>query len=84
MAVENERLMVHCNGCGFNVEREDVVDYSEYSSLHCNICAKCKSEPLMRESYRRGFNDGLYAMSGSISNVVETMQSKLHKPSTRD
>lgn len=73
------RSMVHCNGCGFNVERDQVVELTEFVD-RCEICKKCEAEPLLRESYRRGFNAGLDAMSKIVDAALA--RSDLRKPAT--
>lgn len=69
--------MVKCNGCGFNVEQEDVVQMTEYSETHCDKCKTCQANPLMQESYRRGFNAGLDAMAEAVKQIAS--QSNLRK-----
>ncbi len=73
--------MVYCNGCGFHVERKQVVEWTEYTGDQCDLCAKCEAQPLLRESYRRGFNAGLDAM---VKAMVDTAaHSNLRKCPTR-
>lgn len=66
--------MILCEGCGFNVEKEDVVECNEGESLpdieECKTCKKCNACPDMKESYRRGFNSGLGAMYFALTEVV--------------
>ena len=64
--------MVHCDGCGFNVEPCDARECDEYIPVgHCSTCAKCVTEPLLRESYRRGFNAGLDALAEAVTGIVK-------------
>jgi hypothetical protein len=69
--------MIKCNGCGFNVEQEDVVELTEYHDSTCEMCVKCQVNPLLRECYRRGFNAGLDALSQAVQSIV--IQSNLRK-----
>ena len=62
--------MILCNGCGFNVEQKDVVEYTEYDDTHCETCAECHKNPKLRESYRRGFNAGLDALAAGVIEMV--------------
>ena len=61
--------MISCSGCGFHVEREDVVEWVEYSE-NAATCKLCKAEPRLKESYRRGFNAGLDAMERAVIGIV--------------
>lgn len=63
--------MISCSGCGFHVEREDVVEWVEYSE-NAATCKLCKAEPRLKESYRRGFNAGLDAMERAVTSIVRT------------
>jgi len=65
-----EGRMVHCDGCGFNVEREDVVAWVEYSD-RAETCKLCEAEPRLKESYRRGFNAGLDAMADAVTSIAK-------------
>jgi len=58
-----------CTGCGFHVEKEDVIECDEYSDRVIR-CKLCKAEPRLRESYRRGFNAGLDAMERAVVGIV--------------
>ena len=77
--LRKKRDMVACDGCGFSVEVEDVrsldVDELWYrdddQKRHCLTCRKCTECPDMRESYRRGFNDGLDALKEAVIHTVE-------------
>lgn len=75
--------MIRCLGCGFNVEREEVrerdVHYNRQDD-DCIICRHCEQEPKLRESYRRGFNAGLDALSQAVMQIVA--HSNLRKPPT--
>lgn len=70
-----DRRMIKCGGCGFNVEREQVVDWGE--ELHtevdhrtrCDRCQRCT--PDVREAYRRGFNAGLDAMASAVVHTAK-------------
>jgi hypothetical protein len=70
-----DRAMVRCNGCGFNVEREDVVESSReesmYAAVDCETCANCHKEPKLKEAYRRGFNAGLDALAKAVEDIVQ-------------
>lgn len=68
--------MIHCNGCGFNVERKDSREFTEYDDPGytrdcCDACAKCTDIPELREAYRRGFNAGVDAMAKAVVGVIE-------------
>jgi hypothetical protein len=65
------RPMVKCRGCGFNVEREDAYDVDPDRPDACTRCAKCRANPDMRESYRRGFNAGLDAMADAVEHAAK-------------
>ncbi len=69
----------HCGGCGFHIEPEDVVETAEYSDS-CLTCKLCQKEPRLKESYRRGYNAGLDAMSRAVKDIAEN--SGLRKRST--
>jgi len=71
------RGMVRCNGCGFNVEEEQVRPVGSQvggtpcvPERQCSECIYCVAEPKMRESYRRGFNAGMNAMADAASYAV--------------
>ncbi len=61
--------MYLCTGCGFHVEKEDVVEWLEFSD-DAVMCKLCKAEPRLKESYRRGFNAGLDAMERAVTGIV--------------
>jgi hypothetical protein len=63
--------MVHCDGCGFNVEPRDVREREESWDQNCSRCRKCTECPELREAYRRGFNAGLDALKEAVVSVVE-------------
>lgn len=63
--------MVHCNGCGFNVEPEDGRQPTEYNETQCETCKLCEAEPRLRESYRRGFNAGLDRMAEAVTRIAK-------------
>lgn len=67
--VRAHEVMVPCDGCGFNVGHEDVVEWVEYSD-RAVTCKLCKAEPRLKEAYRRGFNAGLDAMERAVTNIV--------------
>lgn len=54
--------MVKCVGCGFNVEHEQVVEWGDEASCP-RPCRRCSAHctPDVRESYRRGFNEGYFS-----------------------
>ncbi len=66
--------MVKCEGCGFHVERENVVEYpptlAAAPQATCLRCATCEAYPLLRESYRRGYNAGLDAAADALTSAV--------------
>ena len=64
--------MVRCTGCGFNVEQEDVREWTAYSSDTAVTCKLCELEPRLKESYRRGFNAGLDALKAAVIDVVDS------------
>lgn len=74
--------MVKCEGCGFNVEYWDVVEYPETLSsapqTTCLRCATCEAHPKMRESYRRGYNAGLDAAVRALTNAVSNTNLRRH------
>jgi len=78
--------MVLCQGCGFNVEPEDVreidADAMAFGAerLACLTCRKCTEVPDLRESYRRGFNAGLDALKRVVIDTVD--KSNLRKRPT--
>lgn len=68
--------MIKCVGCGFNVEREQVVEWGEGPAnmvvedrTLCDRCSRCT--PDVREAYRRGFNAGLDAMADSAIHTAK-------------
>ena len=64
--------MVKCDGCGFNVEHEDVTTLAEQTLPgHCDTCTRCHGIPYVREAYRRGFNDGVNKMAEAVVGVIE-------------
>jgi hypothetical protein len=65
--------MVHCNGCGFNVEEKDARQSSEQDVADntCETCVLCEAEPRMRESYRRDFNAGLARLAEAVTHIVK-------------
>jgi hypothetical protein len=69
----DSRPMIHCTGCGFYAEREDVVEWPDTLEARprtCLTCLRCRANPEMKESYRRGFNAGLDALKEIIVNAV--------------
>ncbi len=66
--------MVLCMGCGFHVEPEDVVERVVHhgASDACVTCTSCKTEPRLKESYRRGYNAGLDAMARAVTDIAQT------------
>ncbi len=69
---KNPLGMYLCKGCGFHVEKEDVVEETEYSD-DAVTCKLCKAEPRLKESYRRGFNAGLDAMERAVVGIVRDL-----------
>jgi len=61
--------MIRCHGCGFNVEPEEVRETDEFHD-RCTTCRHCEQEPKLKESYRRGFNAGLDALSQAVMEIV--------------
>jgi hypothetical protein len=61
--------MVPCFGCGFHVEKQDVVEREECSD-RCITCKLCEAEPRLKESYRRGFNAGLDALAKAVVDIA--------------
>lgn len=65
--------MIHCDGCGFNVEPEDVRRKAEFNSeTNCDTCRECEATPKLREAYRRGFNAGLDRLTDAVVNIVKS------------
>jgi hypothetical protein len=69
------RKMVHCLGCGFNVEQEDARKNLDLRDGYgdapkCNTCIKCETCPDMRESYRRGYNAGINRMCDIMNATI--------------
>ena len=79
--------MVLCRGCGFNVERQDVISWPD---LHPTIgfltlCTRCKRcTPDVREAHRRGFNAGLAAMAQAVRERTELGNLHRHRDSDED
>jgi hypothetical protein len=69
----NDGKMIHCNGCGFNVEpydtRQETGGWKQ--DFTCESCKLCEAEPRLRECYRRGFNAGLDAMAKAVADVAQ-------------
>jgi len=64
--------MIHCNGCGFNVEPYDAREPTDWlTATHCETCRECEAEPRLRESYRRGFNAGLDRMAEAVTRIAK-------------
>jgi hypothetical protein len=63
--------MVHCNGCGFNVEPYDARQPTECTDSQCDTCRICEEEPRLREAYRRGFNAGLDRLAEAVTRIVK-------------
>lgn len=80
MKKPNGAAMIRCVGCGFYVENEHVVEMSEYTDTTCVRCAKCEETPALRESYRRGFNEGLDAMSSAVKRIAEASNLRKRDP----
>lgn len=63
--------MTKCDGCGFNVEREDVRKLADETiPRHCSECVKCTKNPELREAYRRGFNAGLDVLALAVTDIL--------------
>jgi hypothetical protein len=78
---ETSKVMVHCHGCGFYVELEDVRERAEYSDFRdCITCKQCELEPRLKESYRRGFNAGLDAAADALTHVVKNSGLRKRSP----
>jgi len=80
MADEEENRMIDCTGCGFHVERKDVREWTEYSDKAVT-CKLCELEPRLKESYRRGFNDGLDALKRAVLDIAENSGLRKRPPS---
>jgi hypothetical protein len=67
---------VHCNGCGFNVERGSAIfpiTNRQLDERECDICKTCEAAPDLREAYRRGFNDGLNAFARTAAEIKDDL-----------
>lgn len=65
--------MLHCNGCGFNVEPYDArepVEYPDPENPQCETCKLCEEEPRLREAYRRGFNAGMDRLAEAVTRIA--------------
>jgi hypothetical protein len=74
-----DRRMVLCLGCGFHCEEEDVREYAEYGDC-CVTCKQCELEPRLKESYRRGFNAGLDALTAAVTDIVKNSRLRKRPP----
>lgn len=54
-----------CLGCGFHNEAVDSFGHE---------CIRCRAEPLLRESYRRGFNAGVEAMRSTLDSSANSLR----------
>lgn len=59
-----------CRGCGLHNEIEDSFG---------DECARCRAVPLLRESYRRGFNAGVDEMRTAIGACVSESAKALRR-----
>jgi hypothetical protein len=71
--------MVLCIGCGFHVEPEGVIEREEYGD-RATTCVLCKTEPRLKESYRRGFNAGIDALERAVIGIVQTSSLRKKPP----
>lgn len=62
------RPLIKCLGCGFNVEEEDVGP-AGHDKETCETCKRCEACPDMRESFRRGFNEGVNSVRSIILDI---------------
>jgi len=72
---DQPRAMVLCTGCGFNIEREHVLDWGDENAVveSRTVCERCTRHctPDVREAYRRGFNAGLDAMAEAVQHTAK-------------
>lgn len=75
--------MISCLGCGFGREIEDarsIIIKSDDLDIKdtCGQCKFCLENPILKECYRRGYNDGIDAMTDVLRTVVGNSR-EMHK-----
>lgn len=63
--------LVHCLGCGSDVEPVAVGEFEEFTNEFCLTCQVCIANPALRESYRRGYNDALDDFKRAVVDMVD-------------
>lgn len=78
------KKLVHCLGCGSDIESNAVGEYEEFTTDFCLTCQVCIANPGRRESYRSGYNDALDAFKKAVVDMVDKSNLRKWPPKPGD